>query len=371
MTNVSEEEFVRLYSLHNGNTREMAAAIGISQRSVQRRIKTLMESQDVIDAPVARQSTLTDADGNLVLQWNIRVRRHFHDQEMAAIAAMQKELAVLPPRALISGDFNENLANNYVLTDKHVGMVVQKTLYGEDWDLESSKYVVLNAFQHMIATSPKTDVAIITILGDWFHMDTLLPLTLTGGNVLLGTTSLSAMVDVGIFLMRKLIDMALMNHKKVIVVVCEGNHDLVGSLWLRKMMKHLYEANDRVEFVGDDDESPFYALQFGETFLGYHHGHIKSLRDEKELALLFAEQFPTEFGATKRRYIHTGHLHHLVKKEVAGFELIQHRTLASKDAHAIRGGYRAGRAAVATSYHKKFGEVSSATVTPEMLLPAA
>ena len=47
--------------------------------------------------------------------------------------------------------------------------------------------------------------------------------------------------------------------------------------------------------------------------------------------------------------------------------LEQHRTLASKDAYASRGGYLSGRDAKVITYHKKYGEVARQTINIEML----
>ncbi len=47
--------------------------------------------------------------------------------------------------------------------------------------------------------------------------------------------------------------------------------------------------------------------------------------------------------------------------------VIQHPTLAARDAYAARGGWIAERAITAITYHRDFGQVARNTVTPEML----
>ena len=396
-TKVEESEFISALEANDWSSSKTAKQLQISERAVSKRKARLIkcgrivkrttqydkngnvqaystiekpynESKNTIlpDSTVIRQSTLTDGEGKVVNQWNIRVNDDIAAAQKAAMSAFTRELVVLPPRACHNGHFSRNLANHYVLSDVHVGLVVENLIKNEKWDLEFCTSLVVRCFEHMIATSPKTDTAIINILGDWFHIDSLLPLTPTSGNILVGAASADDMVETGITLMRKLIDHALITHKRVVVVIAEGNHDLYSSIWLRKMMKHLYSEETRIEFV--DNTIPFYAYAHGNVFLGFHHGHVKGLTNEKDLALMFADMFPDLYGTTTKRYIHTGHLHHLVKKEVAGFELIQHSTLAAKDPHAGRGGYRSHRAAISTSYHRLFGDVNEIKVTPEMLL---
>lgn len=397
MLKVSETEFLRAYDEYDGSVRAIAKHFGMDVRGVHRRIQRMVKrgtivrrttqygpggdilsystvekpydeakQPEILDSPVIRQSTMTNGAGEVVSQWNIRVLDDKAAAFQQALDAMQRDLVVLPPRACHRGTFQRSLTNNYVLSDVHVGMVAKNLIENEEWDLDFCSELVIRCFEHMVATSPKTSTAIVTILGDWFHFDSLIPLTPTSGNILIGAANAEDMVEVGIILIRKLIDYALLHHQDVKVVICEGNHDLFGTIWLRKMMKTLYSEEMRIEFI--DNNLPFYAYAHGDTFLGYHHGHIKGLKNEKDLALMFADMFPELYGSTTRRYIHTGHLHHLVKKEVAGFTLVQHPTLSAKDNFAARGGYSADRAAIASSYHRKFGQVHENIVTAEMLL---
>jgi hypothetical protein len=47
--------------------------------------------------------------------------------------------------------------------------------------------------------------------------------------------------------------------------------------------------------------------------------------------------------------------------------VVQHPTLAARDAYAARGGWIADRAAWAITYHKKYGAVGRVMITTEML----
>jgi hypothetical protein len=98
--------------------------------------------------------------------------------------------------------------------------------------------------------------------------------------------------------------------------------------------------------------------------LGWHHGHLKKL---EQLPLLFAAQFPQIWGGTTRRYVHTGHMHHKHEKEHSGVTVIQHPTIAARDAYAARGGWLPDREMTAITYSSRFGQVARATVCPEML----
>jgi hypothetical protein len=174
------------------------------------------------------------------------------------------------------------------------------------------------------------------------------------------------LVEIGVKLMRKLIDNCLMTHDYVELVICEGNHDQASAMWLKIMMMALYEQEARLKIA--DSDTPFYAIPFGDTFLGYHHGHIKGLKDTKDLALYFATEFRSLFGQTKHTFLKTGHLHHVHEKEEHGILIQQQPTLASKDHHSHQHGYRSVEAASCTTYSKLSGEVATNRVTRDMLV---
>ena len=93
----------------------------------------------------------------------------------------------------------------------------------------------------------------------------------------------------------------------------------------------------------------------------------RAMSPPARFALLFAAQFPAEWGRTRKREIHCGHRHHRDEKEYNGAVVIQHPTLAARDAYAARGGWIADRAAQAITYHRKYGQVGRVSVCPEML----
>jgi hypothetical protein len=142
----------------------------------------------------------------------------------------------------------------------------------------------------------------------------------------------------------------------------EGNHDEASAVWLRQMFAALFEKEKRLTV--NDSELPYYVHQHGEVMLAFHHGH--KIHNE-QLPMLFAAQYSALWGATKKRYAHCGHRHHIDEKEYSGMLVTQHPTLAARDAYAARGGWISERAASLITYHDKFGQVSKTIVCPEML----
>jgi hypothetical protein len=278
-----------------------------------------------------------------------------------AVAALMEETPRVHPSAF-SGNTAMELCNVYTLTDCHVGMKAWAKETGAAWDLDIAEAVLTGAFQYMVKSSPQADRCVIAQLGDFLHFDSLVAETPGHKHPLDADSRYSKVVRVAVRTLRATVDAALKQHRHVDLLIAEGNHDLAGSVWLRQMFGLLYENEPRVRVV--DSELPYYVIRHGTCMLGWHHGHLRKFA---QLPSLFAAAFAEDWGRTTKRYIHTGHMHHRHEQEGSGVTLVQHPTLAARDAYAARGGWISERQVTAITYSSKYGEVARNTVTPEML----
>lgn len=369
-------EFISAVNEHGSHTKA-SISLGVSRQAIDegvRRAKvtaakagyspehdmnrTVPEGYDVRGV-----STLYGKDGDVKIQWVKSQINSERQRELMqeAFSAMSEELPRVPPMEIASG-FQKSLCNLYTITDAHVGMLAWGKEGGDDWDLKIAEKTLVDCFEQMVSGSPAAETCIINQLGDFLHYDGLLPVTPAHGHVLDADGRFSKMVGVAIRVLRRMIDFALARHATVTLVLAEGNHDLASSVWLRHMFKALYENEPRIRVI--DTELPYYCCQHGRVMLGFHHGHMKG---NAALPLLFATQFSKTWGDTDYRYVHTGHRHHVDEKEHSGMTVVQHATLAAKDAYAARGGWASSRQARVMTYHSKHGLVAVNVVTPEML----
>jgi hypothetical protein len=281
----------------------------------------------------------------------------------AAVNALSLDIPrakpIKPPSAT-----TDHLANLYVITDYHHGMRAwSRETKQDDWDLDISQHLLVKAFAQMMAMSPDSELGFICQLGDFLHTDfpALASQTPMSGHPLDSDGRAEKVIETAVKVLRQVVDMALTKHKRVHVLMAEGNHDMVGSVWLRTLFDALYENEPRVTV--EKSPLPYYAFQHGKTALFFHHGHLRKM---PQLPGVFAAQFPEIWGGTEYRYAHVGHFHHKVEREDMGCTVTQHRTLAAKDSYAARGGYFAERKAECLTYHKEHGLVASTHVTPEM-----
>lgn len=255
-----------------------------------------------------------------------------------------------------------NLLNVVTITDAHVGMLSWPRETGQAWDLEIAERTLVGCFEAMVKGAPRARVAYINQLGDFLHSDGMQAVTPTNGHLLDQDGRFARVARIAVRVLRRVVDLCLAHHEQIYVLLAEGNHDLASSIWLRVMFQALYENEPRVHVV--DSEFPYYAHQHGETMVAFHHGHLKK---NDQLPGLFASAFAPMWGETRKRYCHTGHKHHTDEKEYSGMVVMQHPTLAARDAYAARGGWFAMRRASVVTYHDRYGEVSRYTVCPEML----
>lgn len=365
----------------NGSFHAAGKALGVSHQAVQQAVAA-------IKAKAARQghapendmtrtvpegfhlkgtSTLYGKDGQPALQWVKTNIDHERQLELlrAAIAATIEDAKTDLPRLLpIAANDNKpaHLCNLFTITDYHVGMLAWDKEGGADWDLRIAENTLSAAMQHLFATAPAARVAVINQLGDYLHFDGLEAVTPTHRHVLDADSRFRKVIAAAIRMLRNVVDLALATHDEVHVVMAEGNHDLASSAWLQALFATLYENEPRVTVNGA--ALPYYVYQHGKVMLGFHHGHMKR---NDGLPLHFAASYPAIWGGTEKRYIHVGHRHHVEEKEHAGVKVVQHSTLAARDAHASRGGWHSERQMIAITYHADHGEVARCTVTPGML----
>ena len=256
----------------------------------------------------------------------------------------------------------EQLCNLYTFTDYHLGMLAWHQEGGSDWNVSLAEKTIIAALVQMVNQSPNAHTGVLNIQGDFLHTDGKTPVTPTAKHVLDADSRFPKIRRAAIRIIRSLVAICLQRHQEVYLIIAEGNHDEESAGWLADLFAVHYEEEPRVTV--NDSILPFYVFEWGSTMLGVHHGH--KVKNES-LPLLFAAQFPQEWGRTTRREIHCGHRHHRDEKEYNGVTIVQHPTLAARDAYAARGGWIADRAAWAITYHKKYGAVGRVMVTTEMM----
>lgn len=311
-------------------------------------------------------STLYDGEGNPRMQWVKSSIDHERQAEMMreAIDALCSDLPRLAPTTGPE-HASADLMAVYPLGDPHIGMLSWAQETGMDWDLLIAERAFCGVFDRLVKTAPHCEQAVIVNLGDYLHYDNMEGTTTRSGHSLDTDGRYAKMVQVGVRIIRQMIQSALAHHKHVRVINATGNHDDTGSLFLSVCLANIYENEPRVTI--DQAPAPFHYVQHGRTMFGVHHGHTCK---PAQLPGVMAADRPEMWGATVHRYWYTGHIHHDTKKEFPGVTQESFRTLAARDAYATWGGYRSGQDSKCIVLHNLHGEVERHTVNISQLVGA-
>lgn len=286
-----------------------------------------------------------------------------NDRGEALIEAIEGLIEGIQPFQLVSSPkiLMKDVCVEYGITDFHLGQHSWGKECGEDWDIDIAERVFLEGFCDMMNGSPDSEQAIFLQLGDFLDWDGTVPVTPTAKNVLDADTRYPLLVQTAIRCCVKGVEMLLHKHKNVHVICAEGNHDISGSIWLREIMSAIFRKNKRVTV--ETSNFPFYSFPWGETFLGYHHGHLVKM--EGMASKFYSEiQFRKQMSIAKYIILKCGHLHKQQIMEMSGAIIERLPTLNARGAHGARGFDSSQRAAHAIAYHKERGEISRKTIIP-------
>jgi len=329
----------------------------------QKQYNNIIEQRSLKELTVIGKSTCRNSKGDIVLEWT-KTNKTQEDVLKALREAVNVLKEDVKPIQAVKTPFkfeNDNLCNQYTLTDYHLGMMSWAEETGADWDLKIAEETLVRFFEVGISTSPQANECIFAQIGDFLHWDGLDAVTPASKHVLDADTRFTKLVRVAIRVIKRVINMLLNKYQVVNIIMAEGNHDPASSVWLRELLYDAYIEEPRV--IINTNPDPYYCIVFGKVVLFYHHGHKKNFR---LLDNVFVSKFKKEFGLSDFAYGHTGHLHH-DKIESNLMTLEQHRTLAAKDAYSSRGGYGSGRDSKVITYHKEYGEVGRNTINIDML----
>jgi len=305
-----------------------------------------------------------DSSGNTTQRW-IKYDKLLSKRIEAfenIIESLKEDIEPVPPALVPEHNSNSNLLNQYTLTDYHLGMMSWGEETGADWNTKIAEDTLVKFFQTAIEQSPIAENAIFANIGDFLHWDGLDAVTPANKHVLDADTRFTKLVRVAINVIRRIISMLLDKYKNVYVIMAEGNHDPASSVWLRELLNTFYENEPRININTNPD--PYYCVEHGLCFLGYHHGHKSNIN---KIESVLISKYKNEFGKSKFTYIHTGHLHHQKVVETNLSIIEQHNTLSAKDSYASRGGWNSQRNAKVITYHKLYGEVGRNTINIKMI----
>ena len=310
-------------------------------------------------------STLFDAAGQARLQW-VKTTADQEALELVAremAAALREDLPrfAAPESTPLRADPDPALCAVYPVGDAHLGMYAWDEEAGENYDLAIGDRLLGRAVSALVGAALTTGQALVVILGDLFHYDSLEPVTPSHKNLLDSDGRYAKMIRVGVRVVRRTIGEVLKASQTVRIIPQPGNHDPSTMVFLAECLSVMYEKCPQVSI--DNSPGQYHYHRFGQNLVGVCHGHSVKL---EQLPLIMATDRPADWGQTRHRYWYTGHTHKDRVLDVQGVRVESFRAVNPLDAWAATAGYRTSRELRTIVLHEEHGEVQRTTVRPEM-----
>ena len=202
------------------------------------------------------------------------------------------------------------------------------------------------------------DNLVLVIGGDCLNVDTFNNTTTKGTVVDNSMTAQDSYIQAfeGLYILLQLIKEY---SDKVNVVFVPGNHDRLSSFHLVHALSKSFEGADGYTFYSKYSERK--VLVYGENMFCFEHGDVS----RKTTPLVYATEYPTEWGTTTYRTLFTGHMHqkrtteYVTDNEVLGFTTKILPSLSATDYWHYHNKYIGNkRAAVLELHDRKNGKIA-------------
>lgn len=302
-------------------------------------------------------STLLDAAGNTIQTW-VKTRENEIDPEALAerlIAAFRDLPPVEPVRP--PDVYDADLLTVYPIADAHLGAMAWREETGENYNTRIAAARIRDWMARAVDASPPSAEAVILDVGDLTHADDQTNQTPRSKHQLDVDTRHFRTLDITIAAIAYAVDYALRRHSHVRVRILQGNHNPSAYMAVMFALSERYRAEPRVTVEKVPGE--FWVHRFGDCLLAAHHGDKAK---PERIVMFLADEHAVAWGATRHRYLWTGHLHHHRSADIGGVQWEQLRAVTARDAYAVSHAYSARAQLQAITLHKTRGEIQRVKV---------
>lgn len=203
---------------------------------------------------------------------------------------------------------NKELDNNKLLEcppiELHLGELSNWIDTGENYDQKIAQErfkTIINEIIHK-QDYEQCGTLLLSIGGDFFNSDTINNTT-TKGTQQFNDVRWRKMFLIALKIWSEALELLKDKFNKIDLQLTSGNHDLQTSFYLYCALQQAFKNYTNINFKEDYKEVQAY--KFGDCLIITTHGSKNVNRTIDSIV----SEFPTEYGQTKYREIHLGHLH--------------------------------------------------------------
>lgn len=345
-----------------GSQRKTADALGMTRGSVQRRLEAAeahgIEWRAPVEVPKGYTSYKTTVQyngaGEVIQEW----RRLSPDQE--ALEEFTNKLCekvvgkASPSSSAPVSDSDKML--EVVVSDAHLGMMSWHKETGRDYDIHIGTKAALAAVD-FITAGRSAAVGVLVFNGDNVHTDNRSAVTEASGNTLDTDSRYHKMLDHAVTVVTESVEKMHKCCTIVRLIIVPGNHDWHTSVCLSRVLDAYYRDDKRVDVV--TTPRPRKITMWGDVMLCHAHGDRVKPKDWQGV---ISTEYPQQWGRTKHRFAHLGHIHHsrgmqpFLVDEQKGIHVEYLRSLCPPDAWHVDSGFVGStNGAEGFVYHKEHG----------------
>lgn len=237
-----------------------------------------------------------------------------------------------------------------LIKDLHLGLLSWAHETGVDYDLKLAKQVFLSSINRAVDWGKRHGVEriLFTFGDDFFNSDTPDNTTAHGTRQDEDTRWAKTFTE-GWEVVRDAMEVCL-SVAPTDVIVMPGNHDTTRTYFAAEVLRAWFKAN--TAFTIDNSPRKYKVYTFGQNFIGATHGHLTK---PANLPIIFATDFPKEWGTSTNRVIRVGHLHNKMVEEFPGVTIERIRSSGAPSAWSTESGYRSVQAGKAVLWDAENG----------------
>lgn len=201
-------------------------------------------------------------------------------------------------------ELNKNRLMEIPAIELHLGKYAEEEEVGSSYSTEIAKkrfHVIMNEILKT-QMSEKCDRCVLMIGNDFFNSDTMNNTT-TKGTPQYNDIRWQKLFMTGLELYKEMLFMLREEFNNIDVRLCSGNHDTMSSFYLYIALSSFFAKDDVIKF--SDNYRQYQCYTFGDNAIFFGHGDC----NQKRLLQTIPGEFYKEWGASKYRELHLGHLH--------------------------------------------------------------
>jgi len=242
--------------------------------------------------------------------------------------------------------------------DPHFGMYAWGAETGQyDFDLKVAEERWQRMIDRAVSALPFTERGIFLQLGDLTHGNDHKNMTPGSGHILDVDTRHQQVMRVAFRSMVYAAERMRERCSHLTIESIPGNHSPDAVLGINLALEAYFRREDDVQ-VSTSARDIRLVAEFGDVMITASHGDKQK---PERLGSLVPAHYAQEWGRTKRRYHHGGHVHHTHQRDLDGLVFESHRSPAPMDAYAAAR-YWSEQSVAAIVYHRERGEHERHTI---------